>query len=530
MNGSDVSLKYFSIASSRYGLKATNVVGTFSVFASKLNSSKNLVNYSLCYRPSYLYFSKNELQATVLIIYCSNVWVIIDDSRMLGGLGMDYSVMTNNSVSVSNSIISGGEVNIGMCVTGSNCDDNHLRCDLDFLKIIKTTLKAGTTASFDFTLKDTKNCTILIEDSNFSNQLGVSFGFTYDSNKNNSDATINVIVRNTIFVNSNMWLFQIFMRDQVITALNAVILFANCTFENNTGGSLFGGVGSKVIFQGNNVFRNNSALIGAGVSLTQLSYIYFQPHTNVLFEGNHAEYVGGAIYIDSKPGDKCFYHAIGSSRSNRTVQVDFVGNTAQFAGSSIYGDIFTCCEDGSSCNNFYNIFNTSNTATDPSAIASDPQKVCFCDDNKLQPNCSDLNQAHSTNVFPGQVFQIRLAVVGGGFDGVVTGAVRAYFKHPNNATVAPSSQNSNIPLCTNFNYAINSTANSKTVTFELIPEQYFFEQVTTDTSALIYVTVTLLDCPLGFSFSPVTGSCVCDPRLDYSNIECNINNQSFLRG
>ena len=83
MNGSDVSLKYFSIASSRYGLKATSVVGTFSVFASKLNSRKNLVNYSLCYRPSYLNFSKNKLQGTVLIIYCSNVRVIIDDSRML---------------------------------------------------------------------------------------------------------------------------------------------------------------------------------------------------------------------------------------------------------------------------------------------------------------------------------------------------------------------------------------------------------------------------------------------------------------
>ena len=41
--------------------------------------------------------------------------------------------------------------------------------------------------------------------------------------------------------------------------------------------------------------------------------------------------------------------------------------------------------------------------------------------------------------------------------------------------------------------------------------------------------MTLLDCPLGFSLSPVTESCVCDPRLDYSNIECNINNQSFLR-
>ena len=177
--------------------------------------------------------------------------------------------------------------------------------------------------------------------------------------------------------------------------------------------------------------------------------------------------------------------------------------------------------------NFYNIFNTSNTETDPSAIASDPQKVCFCDDNKLQPNCSNLN--YSTNVFPGQVFPICLAVVGGEFDGVVTGAVRAYFNHFIDATIVPSSQNSDIPFCSNLNYTINSRTHSKILTFELIPEKYFFEQVTADTGALIYVTVNLLDCPLGFSLSPMTGSCVCDPRLDYSNIECNINNQSFLR-
>ena len=49
----------------------------------------------------------------------------------------------------------------------------------------------------------------------------------------------------------------------MITALNAVILFANCTFENNTGGSLIGGVGSRVIFQGNNVFRHSLELESA---------------------------------------------------------------------------------------------------------------------------------------------------------------------------------------------------------------------------------------------------------------------------
>ena len=231
--------------------------------------------------------------------------------------------------------------------------------------------------------------------------------------------------------------------------------------------------------------------------------------------------MGGAIYTDSKLGDTCFYHVIDSQSSNNTVQVTFVGNTAELAGSSIYGDAVTCTRNSP----FFKIFNISNTETDPSAIASDPEKVCFCDDNKLRPKCTNSNNAYNTHAFPGQVFPVCLAVVGGGFDGVVTGAVRAYLNHTINATVAPKSQTSDVPFCKNFSYSINLNSTEK-ITFALIPEQRFFEPVT---SSYISVHVNLLDCPLGFSLSPVTGSCVCDPRLDCSNIECNINNQSFLR-
>ena len=290
-------------------------------------------------------------------------------------------------------------------------------------------------------------------------------------------------------------------------------------FENyNTYPSIMA-YSSKVVFQGNNVFRNNSAAAGAGISLMFDSYMYLEPHTHILFEGNHADYLGGAIYTDGKSGDPCFYHVMESSMNN-TVTVDFVGNTAGFGGSSFYGN------NALHCKNFHNIFNISNTEMDPSALASDPHRVCLCDKEKLQPDCSI--PFYSTSAFPGQIFPVRLAVIGESFGGVVVGAVRAY-SYSINATVGPSSQSYDKPSCGNFNFSVNST--EKSVDFALAPERMFLKNFYRDSSSTFYqvISVTLLDCPLGFSLSPVTGRCVCDPRLDYSNIECNVNNQSFMR-
>ena len=222
---------------------------------------------------------------------------------------------------------------------------------------------------------------------------------------------------------------------------------------------------SKVVFQGNIVFRNNSAPAGAGISLTMGSYMYLKPHTHILFEGNHADFVGGAIYTDGKSGDPCFYHIMDSSMHS-TITVDFVGNTAGFGGSSLYGN------NAGSCKNL-NIFNTSNTETDPSALASDPHKVCLCDEEKLQPDCN-LGSIYSTSAFPGQIFPVRLAVTGEWFDGVVVGAIRAYSSSIH-ATVGPSSQSYDKPSCGNFNFSVNST--EKLVSFVLTPEQIFFKNV-----------------------------------------------------
>ena len=244
-------------------------------------------------------------------------------------------MLTDNYVLVSNTTSIGGGLDIEMCV--SNCKESNLHCGIDFLKLMKNTFK-DSSSSFIAPMADKKNCTVTIEDSDFLSESLID----YHSSKSNNDTTINVIFQNINIFSSSLNL------------LGAAALFVNCTFDNSTN-SAIDAQQSKVIFQGNNIFRNNSAPVGAGISLTEDSYMYLDPHTHILFEGNHADYVGGAIYTL----ETCFYHVVDSSRSNNTVQINFVENTAQFGGSSIYGDVLSC--GGDDRLNFQNTFNISNT-------------------------------------------------------------------------------------------------------------------------------------------------------------------------
>ena len=205
---------------------------------------------------------------------------------------------------------------------------------------------------------------------------------------------------------------------------------------------------SKVIFKGYNIFRKNSALIGGGIQLLDF-YMILNPHTHVVFQENNAEYVGGAIYTDRQPSDLCFFQVVDSPPApSSTVQVSFMNN----AGSDMYGDVESCCESFLACDGFYNVFKTSNTENDPSAVASNPQKVCLCDDEALQPNCSDSNKVHHINAFPGQIFPIRLAVVGGLFNGVVPDVIRVYSFYNATPGYLQSSQVGDKPHSDNFHY------------------------------------------------------------------------------
>ena len=235
------------------------------------------------------------------------------------------------------------------------------------------------------------------------------------------------------------------------------------------------------------------------------SFMYLMPHTHVVFENNQAYYRGGAIYIHLV--DQCLFKEV-FPNSTDTIRVTFINNTAGFSGIYIYGET-------RDCDHFYDIFNISNTENDPSAIASEPSELCYCEESKHQPDCSDWD--HDIHTYPGQEFSIRLAVVSDP-QGVVPGMITALLFNAT-VTLEPSQkfQATNVLTCTNLTYSPNKMfVDRSTVFLHLGIEQ--------GVGMLIYVY--LMECPLDFPLSPTQGKCQCDSHYD---VECNINTKSFWR-
>ena len=487
------------------GIMATDVAGSFSVLNSTFFSNVR-VNYPLCgNQTSNLEFSNDWFYGNLYLeSRCSHTQIGITDcifdleTPWHHGVGL---VAMTTSLLVTNSVF-----NTAISMVVPNCSKNPFK----LVNIVVTS-----------SVNLNTNCIVLIEDSIFAS--GYRLILHNSAPGNAKDESIKVALKNVTFANCTGG------DGCGVEFASKAVRLVNCTFENNIGSALVT-KGSNMIFEGNHVFRNNSALVGGGIQLLDSSIMYLRPHTRILFEDNRAEYVGGAIYTNSKAdADPCVFQ-FDSQTAIRTIVMNFVNNEAGYAGSSLYGGIYDCY----SVDEFYEAFNTSNTEADPSAIASDPGTMCFCDHGKRKPNCSYYNRVYSTHAFPGQDFPVRLAVVGQGIHGVVPGAVRAYFNSSYNATLGltQNSQASKKPYCVNFYYSVNTT--EKTVEFKLTTEYSFFDTFAglKDSGSLLTpdltIVVNLKDCPLGFNLSHATGKCECDPRLDGDSIECFINDQSFL--
>ena len=309
--------------------------------------------------------------------------------------------------------------------------------------------------------------------------------------------------------------------------------FIDCTFENNKETAI-AAQASNLVFQGNNTFRNNSAFFGSGLMLLQESYMILQQDTHITFADNHASSVGGAIYVDSSlqvPGVMvCFFQVETEGHSvdpASTVRIDFINNTADYAGSSLYIPSVDCNSMENKVSGggaFWKIFKVANTEADPSAITYNPVGVCLCMPGQHMPNCSMDTQLVSK--YPGQNFTVRLAVVGS-MDGTVPGAIHAHFADSSSDARFGSlqdSQTQNYSYCNDFTYTVFSTKNS--VDFFVAAEHLSFTPYTNTT--LRYITVDLRDCPIGFALHD-SGMCVCDPAISRVDIQCFISNQTILR-
>ena len=508
VNGSEVTIDHVTISNCSgddcTGLWAEEVVGSFSILNSiftEINGVNFRIYFSFCKFPTILNLTNNTLitlngyyREADLYLGCSNIYTVITDIQFQGVCGLSIRPTCNNSVVISN--LNNGPISV---ITSEKCNTTCAYADVEY-------------PGLQFDENGIGNGTVLIKNSRPYHNLDYPSIYIQG---NNGDATCaQVILRNVTLAS----------HETIPLGLNdATVLLIDCTFQNNTA-SAIDATSSKIIFKGTNIFSYNSGYTGGGVRLDK-SFMHLMPHTHVVFENNQAYYRGGAIYTNLV--NQCFFKEI-FPNSTDTIRVTLINNTAGFAGTSIYGEIYRGCD------HFYKIFNVSNTENDPSAIASEPYRVCLCEESKHQPDCFYGDIDNSIHTYPGQEFSIRLAVVSdhllaSGPGGVVPGIIIANMYMGNYAILEPSQkfQATNPLTCTNLTYSLYTMLVYRLlVILELGIEQHQYGDAV---NLHLLMFVHLMECPLGFPLSPTQGKCQCDSAADQHDVECNINSHSFFR-
>ena len=552
-NGSGLSIDHVTFSSGRGAIVARSLRDHSSISNSTfLDATTINVGGYVCTGPSHLSinnctFLHGEGWAIQLYIWCPYVHVSITNLVLSGNivdtsLAIFFSAFTGNFVEMSNITISNSSSN-GSSVyievgddlpdlDPSSCgrDSTHHPHYLMEISNITITGNNGTAFMIFDKLNPRTDCIvqhILMRDSVVTEgvlsvwaiQIGlVSFWNVYHQFKAIHVTLKNVSISSNIIEDRNSSTELILHASTYFPMVQNVTVI-DCTFENNQMTAILA-EGSSLLFQGKHIFRNNSAVNGAGIRLLRDSYLYLLDNTDLTFVDNYASERGGAIYLDagilkeSMCTIQYFYN---------DVQFKIHNNTARAAGSSLYWITPNECmlsmdskiEVQSLLGSVFS-FQLKNTESDPSAISSDPIRICQCISGHRMPDCNAVFPSIST--YPGEDFTLRLAVVGT-MNGTVPGTIHAKFP-PSSPQARLSdlqdTQPSKYAYCDDFTYTVHSSKPS-----------VYFHLTATEFSPILNISIDLKACPIGFALNNV--ACKCDHVISQEGIRCFINKQSILR-
>ena len=341
---------------------------------------------------------------------------------------------------------------------------------------------------------------------------------------------------------------------------STVSINGNVTFQNGHN-SAIQALNSTISLDGIALFINNTAIQGGALSLSS-THMSVAKNAQAIFQNNHARYVGGAIF---KAGNDILnyisYGMLDPVVFGANSRVLFLENTADSGGSATYG--VTVSFDEGSYESFTGTLDI--LPYDNSAVSSDPLRVCICPD-LFTPDClPDQNTPHlHYTVYPGQTFTIPVAVVGFNF-AVTSGSVYAQFLD-SDASLGSESQYVQVASqygCTQLLYSVLSDSNQETLVLTSngrsvteiphgleesmkLQNDYFSQRNPTSNyysvspllagyvqkslqDTPLFISLTLLDCPPGFTLSDQFYRCDCDERILQNHLTCNIYNQTVHR-
>ena len=309
---------------------------------------------------------------------------------------------------------------------------------------------------------------------------------------------------------------------------------------------------SNITLSGVMKFADNSGIRGGAMALYS-STLNVAPGTNVSFVNNFAVETGGAIYVnpgltphqlllimeqESFPGTakkdfrpQCLYQLLNCSVGASYI-FSFVNNSAVNGGDDIYGASLQYHRSLGNCNLTVNVNNDG-----ISSVSSDPTRVCLCDSEGI-PQCKNNSYIfRNYEVHPGEMFTVSAIVVGGDFGGT-RGPIYADFSpidHPSLPSLTSPLQYiqvvDNVTQCSNLNYSLH---NYDQETFILYLTTVYIGTLTGYFEGCIdepcyhttpvYLNITLLPCPPGFTLQGEPSVCDCYPVLTDTNVQCDIIN------
>ena len=134
---------------------------------------------------------------------------------------------------------------------------------------------------------------------------------------------------------------------------------------------------------------DNERYDGGALALYTGSEIVLGRYAHLKFCGNHAKHLGGAVYVDNPVlfnpvAISCFYKLADTFTSRMKWHVVFENNTADYAGSALFGGWADFCEINGPERimkpDFNSTFHVIGGKSDLSVIASNPLRACLCID------------------------------------------------------------------------------------------------------------------------------------------------------
>ena len=332
---------------------------------------------------------------------------------------------------------------------------------------------------------------------------------------------------------------------QLICGKQSEVLFLK-NYAQQDGGAILAESSTLVLEQEAAVtFIENEAYDGGALALQDRATIMLNSHSQITFIRNHAQRNGGALHVADPPISIifdtrgywiiCFFELPEHLSSHELPRLVFSNNTANSAGSSLYGgsiDLCTIFEDISGIHVFKEVFHFQE-APQLSTVSSNPTRVCVCNNNL--PNCT-ITQ-YNVTAYPGETIQVS-AVAVGQMLGTVPFTVQSKFTSDNSGSTplmkALQGMQKVRGICTTLTYTIASSHQSEDIILTVDkPDKYVTQYSQNSDKELplilknLHLHIQMTRCPLGFVL--VNSLCVCHPQLQKHEINCSIDSQKINR-